>query len=94
VRFHEVDNDQLLVYSKSTEDGLDRVLMVVNLDFRYRQSGFVTLPLTAWGFHSKEVFVVEDALTGARYEWQGARNYVELGPKLPAHLFHIIRTTS
>ncbi len=92
--FHPVDNDQLLVYSKVSPDGSDRVLIAVNLDFRYRQSGFVTLPLDAWGIGPDEEFIVSDAFTGARYTWQGPRNYVELDPeRLPAHLFVVTRKT-
>lgn len=90
--FHPVDNDQLLVYSKVSLDGSDRVLVVVNMDFQYRQSGFVTLPITEWGIKPHEDFIVSDALTGARYTWQGPRNYVELDPeRLPAHLFVVTR---
>lgn len=92
IAFHPVDNDQLLVYSKVSPDGVDRVLMVVNMDFQYRQSGFVTLPLVEWGMDPDEDFLVSDALSGARYTWQGSRNYVELDPeRLPAHLLVITR---
>jgi starch synthase (maltosyl-transferring) len=35
---------------------------------------------------------VHDLLTGARYLWQGARNYVELNPSvLPEHIFKVRR---
>jgi len=36
--------------------------------------------------------VVHDLLTGARYSWQGARNYVELNSQaLPAHILRVER---
>jgi len=39
LRFHAVDNDQLIVYSKATEDLSDIILVIVNLDPHYKQSG-------------------------------------------------------
>jgi hypothetical protein len=32
---------------------------------------------------------MEDLLTGATYTWQGWRNFVELRPDQPAHIFKI-----
>lgn len=37
-----------------------------------------------------EAYQVEDLLSGARYIWRGARNYVELDPAVcPAHVFRV-----
>ncbi len=95
IRFHAVDNDQLLVYSKVSPDGADVVLMVVNMDYRYRQSGFVTLELEELGISPDDDFIVSDSLTGSRYVWHGPKNYVELDPKqLSAHLFHVEKEIS
>ncbi len=88
--FHPVDNDQLIAYSKASDDGSNIVVSVVNLDFRYKQSGWVDLPLDRFGLDPRQPFPVEDMLTGARYQWQGARNYVELDPShMPAHILKI-----
>src|SRR5215468_5115861 len=40
LRFHEIDNDQLICYSKSTADQSNVMLTVVNLDPNYRQAGW------------------------------------------------------
>ena len=45
LRFHAVDNDQLICYSKPPEDRADIILVVVNLDPHHTQSGWVDLPL-------------------------------------------------
>ncbi|WP_114209608.1 maltotransferase domain-containing protein [Acidisarcina polymorpha] len=88
--FHPTDNPYLLSYSKSTKDGLNRILVVVNLDPTRVQSGFVTLDLAALGLKDDQSFVVHDLLTDRRYSWSGQRNYVELRPaELPAHIFRI-----
>ncbi len=92
LRFHDVDNEQIIAYSKSCEDGSNLVLVVVNLDPHYRQSGFVTLPLQELGLDPYQPYQVHDLLTDARYIWHGARNYVELNPHtLPAHIFAVRR---
>ncbi len=87
--FHSVDNDQLLVYSKSA--GPNVILVVVDLDPRHRQSGWTGLDLGALGIAADDQpFQVHDLLTGARYLWQGPRNYVELDPDVvPAHVFRV-----
>jgi starch synthase (maltosyl-transferring) len=92
LRFHTVDNDQLIVYSKATEDLSDIILVIVNLDPHYKQSGWVEVPLADFQLASNQSYQVHDLLTGARYLWQGARNYVELNPSvLPGHIFKVRR---
>jgi starch synthase (maltosyl-transferring) len=92
--FHQVDNEQLICYSKGTEDLSNVILVVVNLDPRYTQSGWVELDLEALGLYPDEPYHVHDLLTGARYLWQGRRNYVELNPQaMPAHVFRLPRQT-
>ena len=92
LRFHFVDNDQLLCYSKESEDRLNLLLMVVNLDSHYTQSGFVTLPLEALEIPRDRGFEAEDLLTGERYLWHGDRNYVELNPaRQSGHILKIHR---
>ena len=98
LRFHGVDNDQLLVYSKTagpSPDGAgfdDTVLVAVNVDPRAAQAGTVSLDLSALRLEGAETFVLHDLLTGARYEWAGPRNYIRLDPEVvPAHIFHIER---
>lgn len=90
--FHPIDNEQLLCFSKHSEDGTNVVVVVVNLDSQYRQAGFVELPIGDLGIADYEPYQMHDLLTDARYMWYGSRNYVELDPqKLPAHIFHIRR---
>jgi starch synthase (maltosyl-transferring) len=88
--FHPLDNEQLLAYSKVSEDGGDKLLMIVNLDPHNPQAGWVNLHLEALGLGSEESFAVHDLLTDAHYVWHGARNYVQLNPTvLPAHVFRV-----
>ncbi|MDQ3399349.1 MAG: alpha-1,4-glucan--maltose-1-phosphate maltosyltransferase, partial [Deinococcota bacterium] len=90
LRFHPIDNDQLIAYSK--RDGDNLILVVVNFDVNYAQSGFVELPLDDLGLAADEPYRLHDLLSGERYYWEGARNYVRLDPQvMPAHIFEVRR---
>ena len=92
LRFHDVDNEQLIAYTKATDDGSSQVLVVVNLDPHHMRSGFVDLPLDELGIDDHQPFQVHDLLTDERYLWQGRRNYVELNPdRRQANIFAIRR---
>jgi len=87
-----VDNDQLFAYAKSTEDGANVILCVVNLDPHHAQSGWIELDPAYFGLAPDAAFQVHDLLNDARYLWQGARNYVSLDPqRVPAHVFRLRR---
>jgi starch synthase (maltosyl-transferring) len=90
--FHPTDNAQIMAYSKTTADGSDVVLTIVNLDPVNTQAGFVTLDLVALGVADGAIFDVFDLLANRGYRWQGSRNYVELRPfEVPAHVFRVSR---
>ncbi|UYL09627.1 alpha-1,4-glucan--maltose-1-phosphate maltosyltransferase [Bdellovibrio sp. SKB1291214] len=86
-RFHPVNNDSLIAYSKSF--GEERIITVVNLDSKGSQSGMLELPLIDWNIGENQNFDMEDLLTGVTYTWNGWRNYVELRPDQPAHIFKL-----
>jgi starch synthase (maltosyl-transferring) len=90
LRFHDIANPQLLVFSKKEDDNV--IVVAVNLDFQNPQSGFVELDLASLGLAPNESFEVHDLLSGGRYAWTGSRNYIELNPQqLPAHVFKVVR---
>ena len=65
------------------------LLIVVNLDPHRVQETMVTVPLQDMGIGDDEPYVVHDLLTGARYTWRGARNYVRLDPR--TQIGHVLR---
>jgi starch synthase (maltosyl-transferring) len=92
LKFHFADNDQLLCYSKESDDRANLLLMVVNLDPHHTQAGFVTLPLDELEIPQDRAYEAEDLLSGERYLWHGPRNYVELNPsRLSGHILKIHR---
>ena len=65
-------------------------LVIINLDPRWAQSGWVELPIDKFGITGRKPFQVHDQLTGTRYLWNGPRNFVKLDPaKQVAHVFRI-----
>ena len=89
LRFHPVDNPNLLCFSKTDPGSQDAVLVVVALESHNRQIGTTALDLSVLGLDWHERFTVHDELSGASYDW-GQFNYVELDPyHEPAHVFSV-----
>ena len=87
LRFHHSENDALVCYSKRDPFDRDEVLMVVSVDPFNPQSGWINLDLDGLGVDGSGSFTLRDELGGGTYEWSGSRNYVELQPDAPAHIF-------
>jgi starch synthase (maltosyl-transferring) len=88
--FNTTSNDQLICYSKHTDDRSNIILTVVNFDPRNTQSGTVNTPLSAWGFSTEHPYRVYDLLSDRQYTWRGEWNYVELNPAVcSAHIFRL-----
>ncbi|MGB7267875.1 MAG: hypothetical protein WBC92_20320 [Terracidiphilus sp.] len=91
LHFHQIDNPQLICYSKTTPGFDNTILVVVNLDSFNEQTGWTNLDLDKIGCSASEIFLVDDLLNDTRYTWRG-RNYVALRPGvLPAHIFRVSR---
>jgi starch synthase (maltosyl-transferring) len=93
LRFLHVDNPQLLAYAKTSADGSNVVVTVVNLDPHTPQSGWVGLEPGSVGVSpASRSFQMHDLLSGQRYIWQGDWHYVRLDPhSAPAHIFVVRR---
>lgn len=92
LRFHSVDNEQIIAFSKMSEDRSNVIVVAVNLDPHHRQTGWIDLPLDYFQLELHQEYQMHDLVTEDRYLWQGARNYVELDPqRMPAHIFRLRR---
>jgi len=90
LRFHTAENDQILFYAKATGDNV--ILVAVNLDPHHTHAAAVEWPLWEYGLGWDADYTVEDLLTGERWTWHGARNYVALDPAVrAAHVFAVRR---
>jgi starch synthase (maltosyl-transferring) len=70
LRFHAVDNERMICYSKHTEDLSNIILIVVNLDPHYTQSGWAELPLEALGLDYRQPYQVF-SVCGGIFERRG-----------------------
>lgn len=90
IHFAASDNPQLLCYAKTDQDLESKMLMVVNLDPIYVQSGWIKVPLEELELTAGKPYIVHDLISGNKYTWQNDWNYVELHPgSMPAHVFRI-----
>jgi len=90
IKFCSIDNDVLLAYYKTTSDYSNIILVIVNLDLHYTQSGFLQVPINEFGIDHEQEYLAHDLLTGDKYVWQGYTSYIELDPRRSsAHIINI-----
>lgn len=90
LRFHDVDNEALLAYSKTDPATGDAVVVVVTLDPHQPQEGTLHLDLEALGVEPGGSLVVQDEVSGASFTW-GEHNYVRLDPAVAvAHVAAVV----
>nr|MBI1229388.1 DUF3416 domain-containing protein [Cytophagales bacterium] len=90
ITFCEIENPNIICFSKIDDENDNRFLIAVNLDPHHSHHGWVKVPLAAYGLKSGEKFIVHDLLSNEKYTWDQEWNYVELNPyKMPAHLFRV-----
>ncbi|MFW5745536.1 MAG: alpha-1,4-glucan--maltose-1-phosphate maltosyltransferase [Spirochaetota bacterium] len=90
LRFHAVDNDQIIAYSKSSEDGSNVVLVVANLSYEHTHSGWVEFSPAAVGHHDSRPFRVTSLLSGDEHTWGDYWNFVRLDPyHTPVQVFRL-----
>lgn len=95
LRFHPVDNDLLLCFSKSSATDTEHsntIVVVANLDPHHAQSGWIELPLEDLGVAAEQPYQAHDLLSDARFLWQGSRNFVRIDPQSsPVHILLLRR---
>jgi starch synthase (maltosyl-transferring) len=91
LRFLRTDNERLLAYAKTDDTGADAIVVVVNLDPRWKQSGWVEVPVQPRAGHPP--YLVDDLLNDQRFTWRtDSWNFVELDPAVtPAHVLRVAR---
>ncbi|MBN9229223.1 MAG: hypothetical protein BGO90_13865 [Legionella sp. 40-6] len=90
LQFLNTDNDQIISFCKSSEEDDNQIMVVINLDYQYKQSAMVTIDSTT---DLPQQFKIKDLLNEAVYEWHQGLCYVELDPQKNqcAHIFQVIR---
>jgi starch synthase (maltosyl-transferring) len=89
LQFLTSDNDQVLFFSKATQDKENVILVAVNLDPLNAQHCTALVPPEVAGVAPGNSFRVTDLLTGTEYAWSDS-NYVRLDPvSEPAHILRV-----
>jgi starch synthase (maltosyl-transferring) len=92
LRFHAIDNEALVCYSKASDDLDNIILVVVSLDPHHTHSGWLNFPVTEFGMHAHDSYQVNDLVSGAHFLWSGEYNFVEVNPGvMPVHIFKVRR---
>jgi starch synthase (maltosyl-transferring) len=91
ITFTKTDNEQLISFIKQTQDGLNTIWCIINLDPDNVQSGFVEMPKELLGIKGRGMNLrVTELMTGETYHWFNDWNYVELKPaNSPIHLLKV-----
>jgi starch synthase (maltosyl-transferring) len=90
IAFGGSDNSALLCYTKWSSDFSNKIVVVINLDPRHTQAGWVQVPLSILNMEAGHQYLVHDLLTERKYTWTGEWNYVELRPhEMPVHVLRI-----
>lgn len=90
IEFIPADNDQILAFHKWSDDGSDRIIVVINLDPHKKHDSNLYLPLDALGLSPGIAFEVEDVLFEETYVWRESTNFVSLDPRTkPVHLLKV-----
>ncbi|MGQ7868211.1 alpha-1,4-glucan--maltose-1-phosphate maltosyltransferase [Sunxiuqinia sp. sy24] len=92
LKFHDIENEALVCFSKTTDDLSNIILVVVSLDPHHTHSGWIRFPLEEFEMDQHVPFQVHDLLSGAYYLWNGDHNYVEINPGImPVQIFKVRR---
>jgi starch synthase (maltosyl-transferring) len=92
LRFHPAENPSILWYGKSSEDGENRIFVAANMDAAVVHDSFVEVPIDELGIPWNQPYVMQELISGRRYEWVGPRGYVKLYPDVDsAQIFRLER---
>jgi starch synthase (maltosyl-transferring) len=90
LEFFETDNDNLLCYGKTSEDGENVLIIAANMDPFHTQSGWVRVPVERLGLGPKQPYLVHDLIGDDKYVWEGERNFIEIDPRvMPGCVFKV-----
>lgn len=91
IRFLEVNNEQILFYSRYSPERDSIVLVAVSLDPHHRQGGRLALPLEDWGLPEHAAVPLHDLFDDHRFRLHGRYHHVELTPERPFVLWGLVR---
>lgn len=92
IRFHHVDDGQILFFSKSTRGGDNVVLVIISLNPHQTREGTLDLPLWEWGLPDDARLDLEDMADDRRFSLWGRHHRVALPPERPYLLWRRVQS--
>ena len=91
LRFFEVQNDNIIGYTKRMPDNSDIVVVMCNLNPFETHEAWFELPIGEWGIAPDHQFLAVDELNGNTvHSWTGPWQHLQLDPAVnPAMILHI-----
>jgi len=80
IEFIPTENEHVLCFIKLSDDGKNKVLVLINMDSRNSQKCFFKLPLASLEINEGDRFKVVDLMNGYEFWWQDEWHVVELDP--------------
>jgi len=90
--FLSAHNDRILLFEKATEARDNVIVVAINLDPFNEQGADIELSwetFAQWHLHDHAALEVIDQMTGARFEWHGRWQHVQLGSGQPFSIWRI-----
>jgi starch synthase (maltosyl-transferring) len=90
--FLSAHNDHILLFEKATEARDNVIVVAINLDPFNEQGADIELSwdtFQRWHLHDHGALEVTDQMTGARFEWHGRWQHVQLGSGQPFSIWRI-----
>jgi starch synthase (maltosyl-transferring) len=91
LRFHAADDPNFLCYGKSTADGSDNIVVVVNLDPFQPHETLFHVPASQFGWRDGEPMLVTELITGQTFFWNNETQHVYLDPTWEPALIYSIK---
>jgi len=89
VRFHAVDNDQILFFSKATANRDNVLLIAISLDPHRAQEGRFEIPLWEFGLPDDGVLEVDELMGGGQFSWRGKTQHWYFHGHLPFAIWRV-----
>jgi starch synthase (maltosyl-transferring) len=93
LRFFPSDDGNVICYGKRTPDGVDTIVMVVNLDPFGAHETWIHLPLSEWGLPEHEPYRATELFSGETHLWMGPHIRLWLDPAIAPMQFYAIAPT-
>ena len=88
-RFYIAHDENILWYGKASEDGSEKIMVMVNLDPHAAHECDFEIPLWEFGLPDDGGIAVEDLVEGHRFDWYGKVQHIRIAPDQPYRIWRL-----